>query len=315
MSAEHPRDLPLSVLNRLANHCKVTGDDPHATQTRFILERFLYRLSRTPHRDSLVLKGAMLFVIWQDHPYRATRDLDLLGRTALSPERLTAMVGAICSAPAEPDGVVFNAKSIVVSPIRHDRGFEGQHVDLQAALGAARYKVRIDIAFGDAVVPPPMFTEFPVLLDFPAPLILVYPPETSIAEKLEAMLDRGMQNSRMKDLYDVYTLSRMFEFEGSTLVEALNATRRQRADSFPEHLPAALRQEFARDPAKLTQWGAFVVKARVVPLELGEVVAALRRFLAEPYLAAARGAVFTEHWPAGGPWTSTASAGGDTDLS
>ena len=302
MSAEHPSDLPLSILNRLANRCKATGDDPHGTQTRFILEQFLYRLSRTPHRNSLVLKGAMLFVIWQDHPYRATRDLDLLGRTVLSPQRLTAVVAAICSVPTAPDGVVFHAESIVVSPIRHDRGFEGQHVDLQATLGAARYKVRIDIGFGDAVVPPPKLTEFPVLLDFPAPWILAYTPETSIAEKLEAMLDRGMQNSRMKDLYDVYTLSRVFEFSGSTLLEALTSTRRQRADSFPEHLPAALREEFARDPAKVTQWGAFVVKARVAPLELGEMVAALRRFLAEPYLAAARGEPFTKHWPAGGPW-------------
>lgn len=116
------------------------------------------------------------------------------------------------------------------------------------------------------------------------------------------MLDRGMQNNRMKDLYDVYTLSRVFEFSGSTLLEALTSTRRQRADSFPEHLPAALREEFARDPVKVTQWGAFVVKARVAPLELGEMVAALRRFLAEPYLAAARGEPFTKHWPAGGPW-------------
>ena len=302
MSAGHPRDLPLSILNRLANRCKATGDDPHTTQTRFILERFLYRLSRTPDRDSLVLKGAMVFVIWRDHPYRATRDLDLLGRTVLSPERLTAVVAAICSVPTEPDGVVFHADSIVVRPIRQDRGFEGQHVDLQAMLGAARYKIRIDFGFGDAVVPPPKLTEFPVLLHFPAPMILAYPPETSIAEKVEAMLERGMQNSRMKDLYDVCMLSRVFEFDGSTLVEALASTRRQRADSFPEHSPAPLDAEFALDPAKLTQWGAFVRKARVEPVELGEVVAALRRFLAEPYLAAARGEPFVKHWPAGGPW-------------
>jgi Nucleotidyl transferase AbiEii toxin, Type IV TA system len=302
VSAEHPRDLPLSILNRLANRCKTTGDDPHSTQTRFILERFLYRLSQTRHRDSFVLKGAMLFVIWQDHPYRATRDLDLLGRTVLSPERLAAVVDDICSVPTEPDGVVFHTETIAVSPIRHDQGFEGQHVDLQATLGAARYRVRVDIGFGDAVVPPAKLTEFPVLLDFSAPLILAYPPETSIAEKVEAMLDRGMQNSRMKDLHDVCTLSRVFAFAGSTLSEALVATRRQRADSFPEQLPAPLREEFALDPVKLTQWSAFVRKSRVDPVELGEVVAALRRFLAEPYLAAARGEPFVRHWPAGGPW-------------
>ena len=302
MSAEHPRDLPLSILNRLANRCKATGDDPHTTQTRFILERFLYRLSQTRHRDSFVLKGAMLFVIWQDHPYRATRDLDLLGRTVLSPERLAAVVDDICSVPTEPDGVVFHTETIAVSPIRHDQGFEGQHVDLQATLGAARYKVRVDIGFGDAVVPPAKLTEFPVLLDFSAPLILAYPPETSIAEKVEAMLERGMQNSRMKDLHDVYTLSGVFAFAGSILREALVATRRQRADSFPEQLPASLREEFALDPVKLTQWGAFVRKARVEPVELGEMVVALRRFLAEPYLAAARGEPFAKHWPAGGPW-------------
>lgn len=101
MSAEHPRDLPLSILNRLANRSRATGDDPHSTQTRFILERFLYRLSHTPHRDSFVLKGAMLFVIWQDHPYRATRDLDLLGRTVLAPQRLAAVVSDICSAAVD----------------------------------------------------------------------------------------------------------------------------------------------------------------------------------------------------------------------
>jgi len=124
-----------------------------------------------------------------------------------------------------------------------------------------------------------------------------------------------VDNSRSKDLYDVRALAQRFRFDGPPLVDAIVATFRSRRAAIPPALPAALRDKFAHDPMRLTQWTAFVVKARVDPVTLGEMVAALRRFLAEPYLAAARGAAFTEHWPAGGPWTQPPSSGSDAGLS
>jgi len=235
--------------------------------------------------------------------HRHTRDIDFLSIVDETADSLGEVFRDVCIRPVQPDGLEFLADTVTVTPIRSAFDFAGLRTEIQVRLGKTRLKLQIDVGFGDAVTPAPVTLPYPTLLDFPAPIIRTYRRETVVAEKTQAMVQHGRLNSRMKDLCDIQTLAERFSFEGESLVAALAATFGARGGAaIPLELPVTLGEEFALDPAKRTQWGAFVRKARVDPVELGEVVAALRRFLAEPYLAAARREPFVKYWPAGGSW-------------
>lgn len=314
MTSREPVDLCASVHGRLKQRFHRDGGDYGILLLEFAAERFLYRLAQSSHGERFILKGAMLFVAWEDDPHRHTRDIDFLGLYSETAEELAKTFRDVCLCPVQPDGLEFLADTITVTPIRTAFDFAGFRIELQTRLGKSRMPLQIDVGFGDAVTPAAVSLSYPTLLDFPAPVIRTYRRETVIAEKLQAMAQHDLDNSRMKDLYDVRALAQRFSFDGPPLVDAIVATFGSRSAAIPQTLPAALRDEFASDPMKHTQWGAFVVKACVDPVTLGEVVVALRRFLAEPYLAAAHGAAFTKHWPAGGPWTQPPSSGGVTAL-
>ena len=302
MTPREPRDLVASVHSRLRQRFLRAGGDYGNLLLEYAAERFLYRLSQSRYASQFVLKGAMLFVAWEDDPHRHTRDIDFLSLANETAEDLAQLFRGICCAHVPPDGLEFLADSVAVSPIRSAFDFACLRALIHARLGKTRLLLQIDVGFGDSVVPEAVTLPYPTLLEFPAPVIRTYRRETVVAEKAQAMVQHGHLNSRMKDLYDVRALAQRFALDGETLVNALAATFEARGASVPLELPAALDTEFAGDPTKLTQWGAFVRKSRVEPVELGEVVAALRRFLAEPYLATARDRPYARHWPAGGPW-------------
>jgi Nucleotidyl transferase AbiEii toxin, Type IV TA system len=315
VTSREPVDLCASVHGRLRQRFHRDGGDYGILLPEFAAERFLYRLSQSKHGERFILKGAMLFVAWEDDPHRHTRDIDFLGLYSETAEELAKTFRDVCLCPVQPDGLAFLADTITVTPIRTAFDFAGFRIELQARLGKSRLPMQIDVGFGDAVTPAAVSLSYPTLLDFPAPVIRTYRRETVIAEKLHAMAQHDLDNSRMKDLYDVRALAQRFSFDGPPLVDAIEATFGSRCTAIPRQLPAALGDEVARDPMKITQWSAFVIKTGVDPVTLGEVVASLRRFLIEPYLAAAGDSAFTEHWLAGGPWTQATSSGGDTDLS
>jgi hypothetical protein len=131
-------------------------------------------------------------------------------------------------------------------------------IKMNATVDTARVRVVIDIGFGDAVEPGLTEMDLPVLLDFPAPHIRVYARETVIAEKFQAMVMLGRANSRMKDLYDIWVLSRASDFKGDSLARAIAATFARRKTEIPAELPDALPPAFAEDQAKVQQWNAFV---------------------------------------------------------
>jgi hypothetical protein len=201
------------------------------------------------------------------------------------------------------DGVTFDERSLDVAPIREDQEYGGIRVVLVAGIGSARVRLQVDVGFGDAVTPAATTVEFPALLDFPPPRLRAYPRETVVAEKLEAMVQLGMANSRMKDFYDLVVLSRMFEFEGEVLVRAIRATFARRGTALPAGLPVALTSEFAGDAIKKTQWSAFARKSGARDAgDLAGAVAAITRFLERPLQAAFANASFVAHWDPDGPW-------------
>ncbi|MBD3237471.1 MAG: nucleotidyl transferase AbiEii/AbiGii toxin family protein [Candidatus Eisenbacteria bacterium] len=298
------RDIAASVAARLLNRAKETGDEYQNLLTAYALERFLYRLSRSDRSKRFVLKGALLLRVWTEKPYRGTRDLDLLRLGDRADDAVRDDVRAICEVAAEPDGIVFDADSLGIEPIRVQDEYAGTRVSLQAHCGSARLRLQIDLGASDSVWPPPQLRVYPSLLDFPAPELLVYPREAVVAEKLEAMLVLGDRNSRIKDFFDLHHLASRFPFDRSTLVEAIRRTLARRATPIPTEAPIGLTPLYWENPSRPTQMRAFTKRSGLaVPAdparEIGELVTA---FLL-PVVEGLRGDAPTEAtWPPGGPW-------------
>lgn len=203
MTSQSPQGLAASVHQRLLNRSRKYDENFNYLLVQYAIERFLYRLSQSPYVDRFILKGALLFWVWQTPVHRPTRDLDLLGFGSSAPEALVEIFRRLCLIDVEPDGLVFDPGSIRIQEIRADQEYRGQRVELLTRLGPARIPIQIDIGFGDVVSSVIAQTDFPVLLDFPSPRLRMYPKETVIAEKLHAMVELGMTNSRMKDFFDL----------------------------------------------------------------------------------------------------------------
>jgi hypothetical protein len=298
------KNVGASVRARLLRMAQERHDSFEGLLVRYVHERFLYRLSRSVHGSRFTLKGALLFAVWGSEIPRATRDLDLLCRGDASPDALAGVFRDVCQI-AEDDGVAFDAKSVDAEPIREHQTYVGVRVVLRAAVDQARVRVQVDVGFGDAVDPPAERAVFPALLDAPAPIVMVYPREVVIAEKFQAMVDLGVDNSRMKDYFDIEVLARRHAFGGSNLARALDATFRRRGTALPRGVPPGLSGEFANDTAKRAQWTAFTKKLRLganESISLEEAVTRIGRFLLPVTEALLTGKTWSRDWPAGGPW-------------
>ena len=250
-----------------------------------------------------MLKGAALFTLWAGLPHRATRDIDLHGIGDPSEAHVRKAMLDVILQPVDDDGVLFDAMTLTVAPIREDQAYGGVRVALLARIASAQIRLQIDVGFGDAITPVAATAEFPALLDFPAPRLLVYPRETVIAEKLEAIVQLGMANSRMKDFYDIAVLANSFEFQGQLLLDAIRATFKRRGTTIPKEQPVAFTPTFTGDESKTMQWTAFVKKSGIdgTP-DLGSTVVAVAAFLKEPLAVAITAEPFAKHWSAKTEW-------------
>lgn len=277
-----------SIHARLLNRAKARDEDFNLVLVRYATERFLYRLSQLPARESYWLKGAMLFDLWFDVAHRPTRDADFLGFGPMEAGVVADTVRGICAVPAD-DGMCFDPVSIVIDEIREDARYGGLRVRLVARLGNARTTVQLDVGYGDAVTPGPEEADYPTLLEGqPAPRLRVYPRASVVAEKLEAIVSLGMANTRLKDYFDLRALAREGVLDAQQLADAIAATFARRGTAVPVAMPLGLTDEFAHDPAKRAQWKAFLRKNRLDAPALDEVVADVRGLVALP-LALAQG--------------------------
>jgi hypothetical protein len=283
------KNLAASVLARLAQRRAKTGEDFNVLLVRFALERLLYRLCRSEHREQFVLKGALLFALWEPTLHRVTRGL--LGFGQPSASRLTEIFRELCRMQVEADGVAFDPSSVACEDIRAQDEYAGIRVKLRASIGRAMVPLQVDIGFGDALVVPPEEVTFPVLLGMAAPKLRAYSRETVVAEKLEALVELGMLNSRFKDYFDLHYLAQNFSFEGALLTRAIAGTFERRGTPLPGGLPVGLTPTFAQDPAKARGWLAFWRKTgmKTPPPPLEDVVQFLVEFLGAPLGAAAKG--------------------------
>jgi hypothetical protein len=276
------RNTAASVRARLLNMARTDKRDFTLVLTRYALERLLYRLSISEHADHFLLKGALLFDLWFDVPFRPTRDMDLLGFGIAEEPHLIAAFSDLCTLEVD-DGIRFDTQSIRAAEIRKEANYAGIRVTLLAWIDGARCPVQVDVGYGDAVTPAPESVEYPVMLQgFPAPRLRVYPRYTVVAEKLDAMITLGVANSRMKDYFDLWVLAQHSDFDGVVLCQAIRATLSRRGTDLPKGVPFGLTDAFATDPQKQMQWQGFLKKNRLEALSLNLVVADLRKFLMPP---------------------------------
>jgi hypothetical protein len=280
VTREKGKNTAASIRARLLALAQSKGEDYQRVLGRYAIERFLYRLGRSPYRDKFAVKGATLFTLWTGHTHRPTKDLDLLGQGSSAIDDVEQTIRGICEIQEE-DGLVFARASVEGTKIKEDDEYDGVRVKLLADLAGARIPMQIDIGFGDAVYPEPELASFPVLLQMEAPLIRAYPREASIAEKFQAMILLDIRNSRMKDFYDIWFIAKTWTFDMASLRKAILTSFERRGSATPSGVPFALTDDFLNDPRKKQQWSAFV--NRLNPGEkapsLEEVGTVLRAFL------------------------------------
>lgn len=261
MKKSASKNIATSVHQRLLNVARETGRPFNEILQYFAMERLLYRLSCSGHKGSFVLKGALLFRVWGVPDSRATRDIDFLAFLDNSPENLAAIFREVCTIEGD-DGLAFDRGSVDARTIKEDADYEGVRIRFLGWLGKARITMQIDVGFGDKVHPSIVQSDYPVILDLPAPSLSMYPPETVVAEKVEAMMHLGSLNSRMKDFYDVWRLSQQHEFDEPVLNEAIKQTFNNRGT---ELVPfAELKTELLENKSFEKQWSAFLAKSGVV---------------------------------------------------
>jgi len=298
------KNLAASVKARLANLAREQREDFQELLSRYSRERLLYQLSVSEYQERFILKGALLFAYWTGAPHRPTRDMDLLGYGDPDIAVLEKVFRDLCAVAVEPDGLGFQPDSVNGERIKDDEKYEGVRLHMTALLEKSRIPLQIDVGFGDRVVPEPEEIDFPTLLDFPAPHLKSYTRESMVAEKFEAMVKLGMLNTRMKDFFDVWTVSKEFAFDGSTLSRAIKATFETRGTLIPNKPPLALSPEFYDDREKNAQWKAFLNKAKLNAegKSLAEIAEALRAFLVPVSEAVAHDEILKQNWEPGGSW-------------
>jgi hypothetical protein len=295
------KNLPASVRQRLLNRAKIDNRAFSELVQYYAMERFLYRLSISAHSDRFILKGALMLRVWRSPEFRPTMDIDMLGITSNDEKSIVAQIRDIISVDAVPDGLRFDPESVQSERTAVDADYHGIRIRFRGTLENVRISMQVDIGFSDIIYPGPEEAELPTLLDFPAPKLLCYSRESAIAEKFEAMVKLGALNSRMKDFYDIWLLSRLFEFDGAKLAEAIRLTFARRGTELPNRIEAFDESFIA---SKQIQWTAFWKRLQHdhVPASFTDIVAGVKEFL-EPPASGLLNSRIPKKWIASGPWT------------
>lgn len=303
MSARAADGRAESIRQRLRNELRSRGEDVTLGLPRYAVERFLYRLGRSNHRERFVLKGATLFAIWGT-AYRPTRDVDFTGYGSSDPEDVIGAFREICDTPDEVDQLVFDTETITAEPIRDGSEYDGLRIRIRARLGESDISIQVDVGFGNAIVPGPEEKEYRTILGDPPPRILAYPPESVVAEKTHAMVMLGDRNSRYKDFYDLYAMAGAFHFERTTLVQAVRATFDRRRTPVRAAIPAALAAPFYSNESRASQWRAYVTRNNLpdAPADFAQVGDRIVAFLRPLWADLDSGSATSGDWQGGGPW-------------
>ena len=288
-------DIAASVLARLKNKAKESGRSYQLCLQLFCQEEFLRRLEKSQYSENLVLKGGLFIYSVTNFDSRVTVDVDfLLRKVPNTPEQLQTVIETIISTPTGNDFVTFEIKDI--APIAAAKKYAGIGVSLVARIKNTKTPFSIDFGVGDVIVPKQEKRKIPTQLDgFTTPTVNTYSLETTIAEKIDAILSLMEFSSRMKDYYDIYYLANKFDFDGATLTEALRKTFENRGHIFTTDQFEQV-MTFGSDDAMQKKWKAFVRKIDTKTDNYNTVLKTIKTFLGKPFVAAIEDENFTEQW-------------------
>ncbi|MDO4264844.1 MAG: nucleotidyl transferase AbiEii/AbiGii toxin family protein [Eubacteriales bacterium] len=290
-------DIAASVLARLKNKAAENDRSYQLCLQLFCQEEFLRRLEKSKYAENLVLKGGLFLYSLTGFDSRVTVDVDfLLRQVPNTPEQLKSLLEEIINVPTGNDFVTFVIKD--VAPIAVTKKYAGIGASIIARIKNTRTPFSIDFGVGDVIVPKQKKRQIPTQLpDFESPMINTYSVETTVAEKLDAILNLMEFSSRMKDYYDIYYISNKFDFEGEVLTEALKRTFSNREHNFTlEQFEQVM--SFCDDAAMQKKWKAFVRKINTQTDNYETVLKTIRIFLEKPFIAAMKNETFTECWSA-----------------
>ena len=300
------KNIAASVRQKLLNRARSDHRPFNELLQYYAMERFIYRLSQSVHSERFILKGALMLRVWEAPELRPTMDIDMLGKTEkgetpYSEKIVVSQIREILNVKVKPDGLSFDSTSIQSERITEDADYHGVRIRFLGTLDTARINMQIDIGFGDVVFPPPQESELPSMLDFAPPKILCYSRESAIAEKFEVMVKLGMLNSRMKDFYDIWLLSRQFDFDGTQLARAIQLTFERRKTTIAEEIPAF---EGSFISEKQVQWAAFCkrINQEQLPTGFTDIVAHVEKFLRPVADAVRSGQPFSKRWIKANKW-------------
>ncbi len=243
----------------------------------YAIERFLYRLSISQYKKSFFLKGGLLLMIWNPQTYRATLDIDLLARVKNSADTLLQIIKEICALEGDSDGVEFDVRNVRLIETQLNAEYKGFSARFFARLSTARLLIQIDIGFSDKIFPQPIEVKYPSLLEFPPPKLKGYTPETSIAEKLHAIMKLGLANTRMKDFYDIWVIINQFQIDPMGFKSVLKGVFRNRK-TLIQGMPKAFSEKFYANPRTIERWNAFIKGINQKPIALDKVISELKQF-------------------------------------
>jgi len=277
------KNLSESVYNRLKNVARQRKRPVQEVFKYFAMERFLYRLSVSPHQNSFFLKGGLMLMVWDPLSHRATVDIDLLAKTSNKIENLENIITNICTFDVIPDGIHFVTNPLKIREAQLNTEYHGLNASFTAQLFTAKLPMRIDFGFSDSIFPKPATLQYPVLLDFPKPKLKGYTPQTLIAEKFESIVRLGLANTRMKDFYDIWLLTQQFPLDREELIAIVRKVLKKRDTDLSE-IPRAFTEAFYNNPNTIEKWKGFLKDISHEDVSLEKVIIDLIQYFGGLFL-------------------------------
>ena len=295
---ESVKNIPASILARLKNQAEMTERPFAEILQYYAMERFLYRLSKTRYAEKFILKGGLLFYVWNLPLRRSTRDIDFRGYVSNSRENLLKVINDVITQSAPEDVIIFDLQYVSVEETQIDSDYQGIRVKVTALLERSRIPIQIDIGFSDELASKAETIEYPnILSDLKTTRMRGYPKEAVVAEKFHAMVRHAELNSRMKDYYDLWLISETFEFKGVSVQTAIESTFRKRNTEIPSERPLSLSDEFAQTSQSL--WTNFLNKMELENnqvTDFQDVIEKIWAFLQHPIQASIHKTKSTHNW-------------------
>ena len=281
------KNIAASILARLRNQAEI-AERPFAEILQYYaMERLLYRLSKTKYADKFILKGGLLFYVWDLPLRRPTKDIDFRGYGSNNRRDILKVFNTVIAESAPEDGIVFDPQSVSVDETQMDADYQGIRVKVNAFLERTRIPIQIDIGFSDELASKAESIQYPnILPDLKTTHMKGYPKESVVTEKFHAMVRHAALNSRMKDYYDLWLILKTFEFECRSLQKAMETTFKKRDTELPAERPVSLTVEFAS--VNQTRWINFLQKMKLENLEsnsLTDIIEMIWDFLQTPLQA------------------------------